>query len=394
MRYQVKVLREPNEVLALEVEASNEMAARSQAMQHGKTVLGVRPAGVSLRGFSGNKFPVLLFSQQLLTLLKAGLSLVEAIETIAGKEQRLEVRRVIDAVLAKLRQGQSLSSALEDFPADFPAFYVATVRASERTGDMPEALRRYIAYREKADWLRDKIVSAAIYPAVLLVVGGLVVMFLMFFVMPRFSRIYDDVAGEVPFLSRLLLEWGRFFEAHSVWAAGLGVFILGFVTYLLTRHQGRAGVMAAMMRIPLVRERYRIFQLVRLYRTLAMLLRGGIPVLQAMDMASGLLVQELRDQLRLATRKIGEGIQLSRAMEEHGLTTPVALRMLQVGERSGHLGEMMESIASFHEEEMSRWIDRATRLIEPVLMVMIGIVIGGIVILMYMPIFELAGSIQ
>jgi general secretion pathway protein F len=170
--------------------------------------------------------------------------------------------------------------------------------------------------------------------------------------------------------------------------------IAALVAYLALLPQGRIWVVGMLMKISVVRERARIFQLARLYRTLSMLLRGGIPVLQALDMVSGLLSADLRAQMHLASKKIREGLPLSRAMEEHGLTTPVAMRLLRVGERSGRMGEMMGRIASFHDEDMARWVDWFTRLFEPLLMALIGIVIGGIVILMYMPIFELAGSIQ
>jgi general secretion pathway protein F len=146
--------------------------------------------------------------------------------------------------------------------------------------------------------------------------------------------------------------------------------------------------------IPGVGERMRVYQLARFYRTVGMLLSGGTPVVSALDMVSGLLQPTLRGQLQLATREIREGHPLSRAMERNGLTTPVASRMLRVGEGTGQMGEMMERIAVFHEEEMARWVDWFTRLFEPILMAFIGLVIGAIVVLMYMPIFELAGSIR
>ena len=394
MRYQVKALRGSNEVFSFEVEAGDELAAHAQASQQGHAILAVKPVKSLSLWQRKSSFPVLLFSQELLALISAGLSLVESIETIVEKEQRNDIRQTLGSVLLRLRQGQTLSAALEAFPAEFPTLYVATVRASERTGDLSEALKRYIAYREQADLVRGKIVSALIYPVALLVVGALVVLFLMFFVIPRFSRIYDDIRGEIPFMSRMLLEWGKLLEAHWAWM-GIGTAAFAaLVAYLALLPQGRIWVVGMLMKISVVRERAKIFQLARLYRTLSMLLRGGIPVLQALDMVSGLLSADLRAQMHLASKKIREGLPLSRAMEEHGLTTPVAMRLLRVGERSGRMGEMMGRIASFHDEDMARWVDWFTRLFEPLLMALIGIVIGGIVILMYMPIFELAGSIQ
>jgi general secretion pathway protein F len=137
-----------------------------------------------------------------------------------------------------------------------------------------------------------------------------------------------------------------------------------------------------------------VYQLARFYRTLAMLIKGGIPIVSALEMVSGLLQPVLRAKLKLASLAISEGQTISRAMEAQELTTPVALRMLRVGERTGNVGEMMERIAAFYDEEMARWLEWFTKLFEPILMALIGLVIGVIVILMYMPVFDLAGNIQ
>jgi general secretion pathway protein F len=164
---------------------------------------------------------------------------------------------------------------------------------------------------------------------------------------------------------------------------------------LWLRRPGTRGWLARqLMRIPTVGERVRIYQLTRFYRTVGMLLLGGTPATQALSMVSGLLDQELRTRLDAALRRIREGQPMSVALDGQGLTTPVALRMLRVGERTGMMGEMMERTAAFHEEELQRWVERFTRAFEPLLMAAIGVVIGGIVLLMYFPIFELAGSIH
>jgi len=162
----------------------------------------------------------------------------------------------------------------------------------------------------------------------------------------------------------------------------------------LRRPSSKQWISRQLMRIPTVGERVRVYQLTRFYRTVGMLLAGGTPVTQALAQVSGLLDQELRQRLAVATRHIREGQPISTSLERQGLTTPVALRMLRVGERTGQMGEMMERISAFHEEELARWVERFTRVFEPLLMAVMGIVIGGIVLLMYFPIFELAGSIQ
>jgi general secretion pathway protein F len=164
--------------------------------------------------------------------------------------------------------------------------------------------------------------------------------------------------------------------------------------YGLRQPRARAGLESLLWRLPVVGEQLKVYQLARFYRTIGMLLRGGLPLVAALRMGADLLHPILRERLARASLSISEGRTVSASMESNGLTTPVALRLLSVGEESGNMGEMMDRIALFHDEEISRWVDWFTRLFEPVLMGVIGIVIGGIVILMYMPIFELAGSLK
>jgi general secretion pathway protein F len=276
----------------------------------------------------------------------------------------------------------------------FPPLYVASVRASERTGALQEALTRYIAYAEQAEALRKTLVNACIYPAVLLGAGLLVTLFLMGYVVPRFSSIYEDVGSDLPAASRLLLQWGQLIDAHAGLMVFLTVASIGSAVYLLTRPAARARVGEWITRIPAVGRQLHLYQMARLYRTTGMLLRGGMPAVAALQMSAGLLRAGSRPAFAAATQCVREGQSLAQAMERNGLTNPVAARMLKVGERSGNMGEMMERIASFCDEELARWVAVVTRLIEPVLMTVIGLVIGVIVVLMYFPIFQLAGSIR
>src|SRR6185295_14423702 len=171
------------------------------------------------------------------------------------------------------------------------------------------------------------------------------------------------------------------------------VIILGSI-YALRLPHVRTAIGDAVWRLPAIGERLKVYQLARFYRTIGMLLRGGMPLPRSLDMGAELLHPLLRDRLVEANRAISEGRGVSASLEAQGLVTPVALRMLAVGEKSGNMGEMLEQVAAFHDEELARWVDWFTRLFEPVLMAIIGLVIGAIVILMYMPIFELAGNLQ
>jgi general secretion pathway protein F len=394
MRFDIKAFKSSEGIVALSLDATDEAAARAQARTQGLTVLSARRRGIGLRGIGlpGQHFPLLLFTQELLALLGAGIPLVEVLETMAEKETRAETRKVMARLTDSLYEGRAFSQALAEFPEIFPTLYVATVRAAERTGDLGEALARYVVYHQRIDAVKKKIVSASIYPAVLIGVGLLVTLFLLGYVVPRFSQIYDDTRRTLPWLSQLLLQWGRLLNAYGGLIALGGVVVL----VLLVLGFGRAvnGVMAAAWRIPALGRRMLTYQLARFYRTVGMLLRGGTPIVPALEMVAGLLHPQVRARLAAAIQRVRQGESLSQAMEAHGLVTPVATRMLRTGEKGGNLAQMMEAIAAFHDEELGRWVDWFTRLFEPLLMAAIGVVIGLIVVLMYLPIFELAGSLQ
>lgn len=398
MRYQVRALDRAAGVTSLLLDAASAEAAADQVRRQGLAVLGVRTAREggwkSLLPGGAGAFPLGLFTQELLTLLESGLSVVEAMETLREKEVRAERQQLFGRLVEALYQGNSLSQALAQFPAVFPALYVATVQASERTGNLPEALGRYVVYQGQVDAVRRKMISASIYPALLTVVGGLVIAILLGYVVPRFARIFEDLGRDLPYLSRLLLEWGKLVAEHTLPLLAVSLALIGGLAYGLARAETRQWAAERLMRVPAIGMRMRIYQLARFYRTLGMLLRGGIPIMMALDMTGGLLQSSLRGQLDRATAKIREGHAISQAMDEFGLTTPVSSRMLRVGERTGQMGEMMERIARFYDDEIARWVDWFIRLFEPVLMMIIGIAIGGIVVLMYFPIFELAGSVH
>jgi len=392
MRFEVRAIRAPQGVTAFSLEAADGAAALSEVKARGYTVLNVKPARVAL--FRGERFPLLLFSQELTALLDAGLGLLEALQALAERHQQGAARDTLKQVLDCLQEGHALSTALERCPAAFPPLYVATVRASERTGDLAQALARFVAYQAQMESMRAKLVTSSIYPLLLILVGGAVTLFLLAFVVPKFAAIYADLGRDQPLSSRLLMEFGSSLNEHGALLASFAMAALAVGVHALFNRSLRARLMRSIARLPGIGERMRIVQLTRLYRTAGMLLRGGIPAVQALGMVGELLPANLRGELAGALREIREGKPLSASLESHALTTPVAVRMLRVGERTGDMGGMMERIAAFHDEEIANWVDRSTRLFEPLLMMVIGLVIGVIVMALYMPIFELAGSLQ
>ena len=372
---------------------SPELLAATPALRGG-VIVAQRALGQSAQRRRNGRFPLPLFTRQVLSLLKAGLSVVEGLETLAAQDQDSITSDVLAGLLTHLREGQSLSTALAQHPQAFPELYVATVRASERTGDLPEALQRYMIFHEKLADLRKKIVSAAIYPALLISVGTLVTLFLLGYVVPRFSLIFADSGRDPEGLSSLVFAWGGFINGHAgELALGAALLVAGLAA-LSSRPAVRAAAARAAWRMPALGRRLRQVYLARFYRTSGMLLRAGITLKATLGMVAEILPEALRDGLQQAVAAIEQGQPFSRAAQDGGLTTPVALRMIAVGERSGQLGEMMEAVASFYDEEINDFVDAFTRLFEPLLMTVIGGIIGGIVMLLYMPIFELAGNFQ
>jgi general secretion pathway protein F len=396
MQFSINAVDDNQQVVALTVEAADEPTARDLAHQRGLTILSVRSRGLALPLALQRRarFPTTLFSIELMALLEAGLNLVEALQALSEKEPHGERRVVLSGVLDALHRGESFSRAVGRFPQHFSALYVATLRASEQTGDVGEALSRYVAYQEEIDRVRKKIVAAAIYPAILLAVGSLVLAFLVFYVVPRFARVYEDMAGDLPFFSVLLLALGRGVDQHG-WVIGLIALLTAALgIYGASQASFRAWVHERLWRLPILGERMKIYQLARLYSTVGMLLRAGIPVVRALDMVRDLLAVHLRTSLGRARGLIEAGQSMSAALDATGLSTPVAARMMAVGERSGKMGEMMGRIARFHDDDTARFVDWFTRAFEPILMAVLGLAVGGVIVLMYMPIFELAGSIQ
>jgi general secretion pathway protein F len=396
MKYELKVISASDTVSSITIDAISAEDAKHQAKLKGLVAVSVKekPGSVLKLTKPSGGFQLVLFSHELLLLLKAGLSLVEAMETLREKEQRPAVKPLLDDVTNSLYEGLPLSAALEKNANSFNPLYIAMIRSSEKTGDLVDALRRYVDYQVQVNLVRKKIISASIYPAILLIVGGMVILFLMLYVVPKFSVIYEGRGDNLPLLSQWLLAWGKMLAEHSLNVLISAIIIFVLFIYCLTRASVRQFLMNKILLIPSFSEKMKIYQLARFYRTSGMLLKGGIPVMSVLEMVSGLLRNDLGKQLALASNDIKEGLPMSMAMEKHHLTTPVAVRMMRVGEKSGQMGQMMENIGDFYDDEIARWIDWFTKLFEPILMTMIGMIVGIVVVLMYMPIFDLAGSIQ
>ncbi|WP_255989782.1 type II secretion system F family protein [Chitinolyticbacter albus] len=390
MRYKVKAMQ-AGRMTELELEAANEAELRERLASQGMQAVSFRAE----RSFSMKKsdFALSLFTQELIALIEAGLTLVEAVETLKEKSAQDGSRVVLTRLIEGLYQGLPLSRVLSTMPEHFPPLYIATVGSAEKTGHLADALKRYHHYESRLAMVRKKVVSALVYPMVIITIGGSIMLFLLFYVIPKFSQIYASMKT-LPFAAQVMLWWGELVHSNGkvIFAAIIGT-IAGIVMLLRTQAV-QAMLQELFWRIPRLEEYRRLFALTRFYRTVGLLLAGGLSIIAAMDLAAQLLPQSMRLALTRAIVDIKSGQTLSATLPKYGLTTPVSERLLRVGEQSGELATMTERAAQFCDEELERAIEMFTRLFEPILMLIIGILIGTIVFLLYMPIFELAGNMQ
>jgi general secretion pathway protein F len=401
MQFHVRALSPDHLISQLTIDAQDEADARRQIEAKGLFAAKISPAhGWSASLSPGRKksvasnLSVVLFSQELLALLSAGLSIVEALEALLEKEANQGTRSVLTRLLSGLSEGKRFSGVLAEQPELFPPLYIGIVKAAEGTSDLPRSLTRYIDYQQRIDMVRGKIVSAMIYPMILMLVGGGVSFFLIGYVVPKFAEVYQGAGRNLPWMSQLLLSWGQFSGAHTTMLLS-GIAGIFAATFVLVRYfMARGGIGRLINKLPGIGERVRIYELSRLYLTMGMLLEGGISIVPALETVQGMVSVRIKQGLQLAKQAIESGIPLSTAFETHQLTTPISLRMLRVGERSGEMGAMLTQSAAFYDGEITRWIDRFTRTFEPLLMAAIGLVVGAIVVLLYMPIFDLAGSMS
>jgi general secretion pathway protein F len=400
MQFEVKAIRDTgSKISVLQIAAATSDEARDRAQSQGFRIIGISQGAGDQLGRSQRGTAEILaagLSAELLALLRAGLSLPESMSALQKRQRTVFASETVDQLCQALLQGRSFSKALEQCNANFSELFIATIRSSEQTGDLTEALARYLDYHRRMHAVRSTLISATIYPALLLVVGCLVTGFLLGYVVPRFSRIYADLGeAHIPAASVALMRFGQFIDHNrgAVMAAGMSCLLISI--FVLRQPAFRARLNRWLWRIPSLGKRVHLYQLARFSHTLAMLLRGGVTMVNALSLALGVMqLPTLRSQVETARQRISHGQPISISFQQQHLATEIAVRMLAAGERTGNMPEMMEHVARLYDDELAQWIQRFTRLFEPLLMTAIGLTIGLLVMLMYLPIFSLASSLE
>lgn len=368
---------------------------RMHLEREGLTILSVHAAERS-RSISGlQRFDAVLFCEELRTLLSSGMSLVEAIDTLGSKGTDDNKQAILRELHQRLLDGKQFSAALELNQFPFSPLLIASIRSSERSSRIEVALDEYINYETMGRELGRKLVSAAIYPSLVIGFGAAVSMFMIAYVVPRFARVYDDYTHALSLPTEVLLNVGVFCSNHFFAIALSWLFVLGGTVILYKNGKLKSIALRILAKSKTARYYLKLYQLARIYQTLSMLLRGGYTLSDAIPLAQNLAFdEELRERIGRSRDRVLEGRRLSAALAENGLTDTVTERLLQVGERSGSLAKVMDVIAQNSRQEFTLFLERATRLAEPVLLMAVAIMIGAIIVMMYMPIFDLAGGLQ
>ena len=333
----------------------------------------------------------LVFNQELATLLKAGMPLVQSLDILRQRVSNATFKAILDGVHEQVKAGTSLSDAFSAHAGVFPAVYPASLMAGERSGNLDAVIRRYVAYEKIIGSVKRRTISALIYPAILVVLMVVLVGIIVIRVVPAFSGFYANFDRELPLSTRIIVAISNGLIAN-LWLLVIGVTgaIAGVVVWIKQPGQ-RARADHMLLTLPWVGATARKFSTSQLSRTLATLLGGGIPLVNALEIAATAMTnRHLGAEVQEVTRRVREGESFAAALLARGMFPDVAVKMVEVGESTGALQEMLNSLADFYDEEIETEVQRFITLIEPIILVVMGIVIAGVVLALYMPLFELS----
>lgn len=363
-------------------------------------IAGLRVPGLALQSRASRgriRTPeFLIFNQELATLLKAGMPLVQSLDILRQRVPNAAFKLVLDDVYERVRSGSALSEAF-DAQGVFPGVYVASLLAGEKSGSLELVIRRYVHHVRVISAVKKKTVSALIYPSILLTLSIVVVSVIVFKVLPEFGAFYAQSGGaaELPFLTRVLVGFAeRAAQNMAIIAAVIAAAVIGVVVWLRQPGQ-RARLDRLMLGLPFFGFVARRFAVAQVARTIATLLGGGIPLVTALDTSARAIGNRyFASELAGVSQQVREGRSLAGALAERQLFPDVALKMVEVGESTGALQDMLTSVADFYDEENETALGRFVTVIEPTLLVIMGLVIAVLLLALYLPLFELSSVIQ
>ncbi|MEO8097582.1 MAG: type II secretion system F family protein [Acidobacteriota bacterium] len=381
-------------------EADSERELRDRLTDQGYLVYSIKPRfeviapGLAPKRNKLNLEKFLIFNQQFVTLIRAGLPILKSLDLLAERLTDPKLSKYIQGVREEVKNGSLLSDAFARQHV-FPPIYVTSVLAGERSGSLPDVLDRFITYQKLALSVRRKLVGSLIYPAVLILLVICLIVFLITYVVPNFADLYRSMDAQLPAPTQMLIAIGT--TARNYVLAGFAALIasiFGF-RYWMRTPAGGEKVDRFLLRIPIVGEVWLKYQVAQFSRMLGTLLIGGIPLLQALNTAGESLgTQVLRSVLQQASKLVREGQSLSASLRTTSVFPSLSLDMIEVGESTGALPAMLTSVAEFYEDDVSTRVAAILTLVEPMIMIVMAIFVGFVLVSLYLPIFSLADSIR
>ncbi|PYX23588.1 MAG: type II secretion system F family protein [Acidobacteria bacterium] len=377
----------------------SETEVRERVSQQGYLVYSVKPRGIFSPGRRIGRGRIrhssfLVFNQQFLTLIHAGLPILTGLELLIKRQKDESLKAVLENVRDRVKGGELLSDA---FAAQnmFPKMYTTTLMAGEKSGNMEEVLGRYIAFQRIAMTFRKKLLVSLVYPTLLVTVVLIMVVFLVTYVVPEFAKLFENLGAKLPTITVFMLAVGTAAQKYVLFfAAGLAAFI-----FLLWRwkntDQGAETIDRVLMAFPLLGDIRMKYQVASLSRMLSTLLQGGIPLVPAMETAGASMTsRSILNGVSAAASRVREGQGLAKSLEEQRIFPDLAVEMMEVGESTGALPAMLNSVAEFYEEDVQTALGAAMALIEPILLIFMAIFVGGVLISLYLPIFTLGAGVH
>ncbi len=397
----VKVANEQGRLVQQVEHGYSEAEVRDRYIQQGYLVYWVKPRGLLSAG--GTPFrrssrlkqsSFLIFNQQFLTLIKAGLPILTGLDLLIKRQRDKYLHSLLENVRERVKSGELLSDA---FAAQhvFPKMYTTTLMAGEKSGNMEEVLSRYIAYQRMVQTFRKKLLVSLVYPALLVSVVTVMLIFLITYVVPKFADLFNNLGAQLPAITVFMLAVGLNAQKYA-WAVVLGLIItIGLLWRWKRSDRGAERIDQFLLAMPLVGEIRLKYQVANFSRILATLLQGGLPLVPAMETAgASMSSRQILNGILVSAERVREGQSLAKSLEQQKIFPDLAVEMLEVGESTGALPAMLGSVAEFYEEDVQTALGAAMALIEPAILIIMAVFVGGILISLYLPIFTLGASMH
>ncbi|SFS06003.1 type IV pilus assembly protein PilC [Dyella sp. OK004] len=381
-----------------EMPAKNASLVKAELRRQGMNPQTVRERSKPLFGASGSTVKprdVAIFSRQIATMMASGVPMVQSFEIIADGQKNVRFKNILVDVKQGIEGGSALHEALAKYPVQFDELYRNLVHAGESAGVLDTVLDTVATYKERMEGIKSKIKKALFYPVMVLVVALLVSMILLLFVVPVFEQTFKDAGAELPAPTQIVISASQFMQHY--WWLVIGV-IVGSIVALIAAKKRSAKVAhfldRLMLRLPIIGNILRQSAIARFARTLGVTFRAGVPLVEALEAVAGATGSIVYSEAVLQMRDdVSVGHQLQLAMRQTGLFPNMVVQMTAIGEESGALDNMLFKVAEFYEEEVNNAVDTLSTLLEPLIMVILGVLVGGMVISLYLPIFKLAGTV-